>query len=188
MEQDTSQPACIPNVVTRSLVVKKTTCADVLQPSATRATRSRSTYRTSGRFLELPTTAIRATFSPIENYRTFGRFLESTDIGVRSLTGYSQTYRTSGRFSGKSQHLSLVNYLELEILLNIREVSRRCQRLSLGIFLELVNLPNIREVLPLVLFSQVPLCVLIRPIVFLNSVDRHATESQAYFNGLWTMH
>ncbi len=51
-------------------------CPDELQPSVTRATRGISTYRTSGRFLELPTIDIRATFSPIENYRTSGRFLE----------------------------------------------------------------------------------------------------------------
>ncbi len=176
MGQNTSQPVFIPNVVTLSLVVKKTTCADALQPSVTRVTRSNITYRTSGRFLELPNIAIRATFSPIENYRTSRRFFESTDFWVRSLTWYSQSCRTSGRFSGTGRHLSLVTYPELENLSNIREVSRKCQHLSCRIFLKLVNLPNIREVLALVLLSQVPHCVLILPIVLLNFVDRHATK------------
>ncbi len=105
-----------------------------------------------------------------------GFFLESTDIQVRSLTGYSLTHRTSGRFSRKLQHLSLVNYLELEDLPNIREVSQKTRNLSSGIFLELVNLPNILEVLPSVLLSQVPLCVFILPFVLLNFVNRHATK------------
>ncbi len=94
-------------------------CADMIKPSVTRGN---ITYRMFGTFLELPTIAILAKFTPIENYRTSRRFLENTDIGVRLLTGYSQNYRTSGRFFGKGQHLSLVNYLELENLPNIREV------------------------------------------------------------------
>ncbi len=87
MGPDTSQPACIPKVVTLSLFVEKTTCADALQPSVTPATRDSITFRTSGRLMGLPTIAICATFVPIGNYRTSGRFPEVPTSEFGHLSG-----------------------------------------------------------------------------------------------------
>ncbi len=117
MGQDKSKPALTVKVVTLSLIVKETTCAEALQRSAKRGKRGNITYRTSERFLELPTIVIRGTFSPIENYRKSGRFfrehrhlssvtywehpggsLDKTNIWVWSITWNWKTYRTSGSF------------------------------------------------------------------------------------------
>ncbi len=122
MGQDTSQPAYIPKVVTISIIVKKTTCADALQPSVKRATSGRSSYRTSGRFLELPTVAFalpshssrtteypggfsRAPTSEFGHLRGIHNLTghpegssEHADIWVWSIIWNRKTYRTSGRF------------------------------------------------------------------------------------------
>ncbi len=141
---------------------------------ATRLLHGSITYRTSGRFLQQPNTAIYKKLSPVGNYR---RSLESTDIWVLSRTWYLQAYWAAMEFPETSLHVIRVTYLESGDLPNIREVSLKCQNLSLGIFQELLNLMNIREVLPLVLLSHVPFCVFIFPVVLSKFVDRYATSA-----------
>ncbi len=122
MGQVTSQPALTVKVVLLSLVVKKTTCADALQPSATHATRGRRTYRTIRRFwncqlllFALPSHPSRNTEHPGGSSKVptseFGHLLgiheltghpgsslERADICVWSLIQNWKTYRTSGKF------------------------------------------------------------------------------------------
>ncbi len=164
-----------------SLVVKNVTCANAVQWSATCLTRGFPTYRIFGISWDCRQLRFAQHFHPLRTER----FLESTDIWFRSLTWYSQTYGTSMKFSGTGRHLSFVTYPELEDLPNIREISWKCQHLSLGIFLKSVNLPNLREVLPLVLLSQIILCVCILPIVFQKFVDRHWTIHKSLKLKLW---
>ncbi len=177
MIQIMSQLAFTVKVAASAFVMKKTFCVDVLQPSATYATRGSPINLTSGRFLKLPTTAIRVKFSPIENYPTSGTFFESADIWVRSLTQVFMNLPEirEGLWNGPISefcHLSGVGKSTKH-----PRVSRKFQRLGLGIFPGLVNLPNIWEVLRLVLFSQVSPCVFIL-IVLLNFVNRYATVTK----------